>query len=566
MVAVTGMHSKRASYEQKQNYEIPKGKKFRSNVADLFLCNEISGSRTRQLLEDHVAADKDSVSDLLSVGAHGKHKQNISRDLIRRLKKKTAWPPLYYAYVRIWDLKRQQMVKKMLPFLLPHELVGCLWQHAKDQNKLFEHGALCQQSLQHLQGCAQKLQVPESELVAAGIWGDGVPMNFDRKQSLEVFSFILPGLTGESSNFRFPITVIPKKYLAKPHTKDDVLSIIAWSFENMAAGRYPASRHDGAKWHVTDVWRKKQSLKRLPRTILCEVKGDWAFMKETFRFPQHNENAGCCWLCTVKPNGIRDASLAAPWRANRLTHWQLLNRIREQGHEVSPIFSIPFIQSNLFLVDWLHAADQGISAVFLASLFFYMLPKFPGQTDAQRISALFLQIRAYYDREHVESRLDNLTLNMLGKKTKPKLRAKAAEARALINFACELVDAQLNSADPIEGTVQLATRHLHTCYTLLSPSNYNKEALASSCRKFCILLCELEHRVSFFCVIPKMHLFQELCEMSAINPSLTWCYRDEDFGGSIASISRVRGGANRAFNVARSVLLKFLAQHKLPRL
>ena len=69
-----------------------------------------------------------------------------------------------------------------------------------------------------------------------------------------------------------------------------------------------------------------------------------------------------------------------------------------------------------------------------------------------------------------------------------------------------------------------------------------------------------------FKVIPKLHLLQELCEMSDINPSLTWCYRDEEFGGSLAAISRIRGGANRASNVAKQVLSRFIAGHRLPRL
>ena len=95
---------------------------------------------------------------------------------------------------------------------------------------------------------------------------------------------------------------------------------------------------------------------------------------------------------------------------------------------------------------------------------------------------------------------------------------------------------------------------------------YNKSDMAKSRKTFCFLMCELEAKTDVFKVIPKQHLFQELCEMSDINPSMTWCYRDEDFGGSLASISRVRGGSNRASNVCEAVLPKFVAQRRLPRL
>ena len=105
----------------------------------------------------------------------------------------------------------------------------------------------------------------------------------------------------------------------------------------------------------------------------------------------------------------------------------------------------------------------------------------------------------------------------------------------------------------VEQGIIHAAKALNSCYSNLHQHVYNKSDMAKS-------------KTNVFKVIPKQHLFQELCEMSDINPSMTWCYRDEDFGGSLASISRVRGGSNRASNVCKAVLLKFVAQHRLPRL
>ena len=154
------------------------------------------------------------------------------------------------------------------------------------------------------------------------------------------------------------------------------------------------------------------------------------------------------------------------------------------------------------MVDCLHAADQGISAVSLAS--FFVLPKLPGHSEADKISALLVDICAHCNREHIDSRLDNLTVKMLGKK--PKLRAKAAETRGLINFACELVDAHLTSADPIKQSAKLATKHLQHCYTTLSPLNYHRQELANASRNFCLLLRELEKR-TLFVASPQSYTF-----------------------------------------------------------
>ena len=378
-LAAHAMISKRASYLEKQS-DVPLEQRFRANVADIFLQNELSGSRVRQLIEDHKHADKDAADDLLKAGSGGKHANNIPRDMLRKLRKRTAWPPLYWAKIRVFDLKMQVVRKVWFPFILPHELIWSLDAYAGDQSTLHQHNKLCEQSAAHLAGCALQMGIPLDELVAVNLWGDGVPMNFDRSQSLEVFSMALPGLSGEDHNLRFPITVIPKRYVAKHKTKDDILKVISWSMQHLAAGMFPTIRHDEEQWRQSDAWRKRKSSTKLPKGILVEVKGDWAFMKECFRFPQHNETAGCCWLCHVCPSGIRQASSEAAWRHNRLSHWELLHRIRSQGNDVSPIFSVPFLSSKQFMIDWLHVADQGISAVFLAGLFCLLCLCFQAKT------------------------------------------------------------------------------------------------------------------------------------------------------------------------------------------
>ena len=63
---------------------------------------------------------------------------------------------------------------------------------------------------------------------------------------------------------------------------------------------------------------------------------------------------------------------------------------------------------------------------------------------------------------------------------------------------------------------------------------------------------------------PKAHLMQEMCEMSQVNPTKHWTYRDEDFGGTMAAMARVRGGRGSAKVAGQNVLLKFQAKCKLP--
>jgi len=62
---------------------------------------------------------------------------------------------------------------------------------------------------------------------------------------------------------------------------------------------------------------------------------------------------------------VCEAADDAPWRSQRLTTQQLLEREWTRGKRVSPIFSVFGVFNHLFKCDWMHCADQGIAADFL---------------------------------------------------------------------------------------------------------------------------------------------------------------------------------------------------------
>ena len=293
-------------------------------------------------------------------------------------------------------------------------------------------------------------------------------------------------------------------------------------------------------------------------------------MKDIFRLPAWNSKEGCCWRCTATPDDIRQCGSDAPWRqdSQRLGHWGLLQRMHLQGKAISPIFSFPAFRTNCFLIDWLHAVDLGVCAEFLGNLFYMLVSKYPGQNRTQRCSALFVSLQAWYDAHQVESRLDNLTWTMIKQPKKtPKLRAKAAEARALVPFALEQAEAKFSSVDPVEHSALLCARHLAQCYNCLSVANYRADVMKENCKAFCLLYCALEATASnpmFWRVKPKLHLFQELCEFETGAPSLAWCYRDEDFGGTMAKLSRTRGGKSTPLATGTNALLAFYAKNHVP--
>ena len=360
--------------------------------------------------------------------------------MMRRLLKHSKWPPPYWITVTVWDIKSQQEKKIILPISLPHEIIGALAKRSSKE-RLLDQSNLTNLTKENLKKTACELGWQTKDILACGLWGDGVPVNWDRSQSCDFFCLAFPGLGDKHCNLRVPLAAINHKYVVKQKTYDDILEAVAWSFKCLAVGQMPAVRHDNKPWLATDVWRKKQSGKSLPlQAALVEVRGDWKFFKDCFRFPQFNEVRGCCWLCAVKPAEIRDCGSTSAWRAHRLTHWQVLARLAEQGKSISTLFATPGLRTAMFLIDWLHCCDQGVAANCLGSLSAFLVKQIMPASVEDNCKSLFLQVQSFYKRNKVTSQLDNITPTMIQKSANatPKLRGKAGEIRALVPFAFEL--------------------------------------------------------------------------------------------------------------------------------
>ena len=218
--------------------------------------------------------------------------------------------------------------------------------------------------------------------------------------------------------------------------------------------------------------------------------------------------------------------------------------------------------------------DLGVAADFVGNLFAMVLPKLSRATEKERCNQLFRMIRAYYTEHKVESRLDRLTPTMIAQPGKsPKLRAHAAETRGLIKFAKFAAEQYMDPSNPHENAVLHAARSLCLMYEQLSSqAPFSGDLLAEHSKRFCLLYCALEKALGadgkHFRVKPKLHMLQELAEMTlpshGVKPSTFWTYRDEDFGGSLAAMHRRRGGPVKPRSVAAAVLLKFCAGNRLP--
>ena len=222
-----------------------------------------------------------------------------------------------------------------------------------------------------------------------------------------------------------------------------------------------------------------------------------------------------------------------------------------------------------FRIDWLHVADQGISADYVANLLLTVARKLPARALSSQVQLLWERLQAWYVRKGVMDRLPRLVPTTLQQPKKaPKLRGSAAQVRALIPFALECSQEFLSLSDPVESAIRTGMHHLHECYRCLAEEMFSPDVLQDNAVRFAQQYVALEAHFPepmTWRVKPKLHLFLELAAEGS-RPSQYWCYRDEDWGGSVARMARRRGGRSSVANFSAGVLSRFRVQQPAVRM
>jgi len=136
---------------------------------------------------------------------------------------------------------------------------------------------------------------------------------------------------------------------------------------------------------------------------------------------------------------------------------------------LSPLMGAPFVTTQIFSIDWLHAVDLGVAADFLGGLFATLVHgSLPGASRKARCAQLWALVQEFYKAQKVEDRLHGaLALNAARAQWLfAKLRCSAAQCRALVPFAQAAAATWLGQG-PMESTIKAAASHLAECYQAL---------------------------------------------------------------------------------------------------
>ena len=230
--------------------------------------------------------------DIASIREHNSH-----RDILRKLRNK-HWPKLYRATVRVWNRKLQARETVEVPVLLPHEVLNEI-ANRSDVATLCSRNSLTDTALAHI-GKARASMGDGPPICCLGLWMDGTPCNWDRNESVETLAISIPNLTGADAAMIIPFAVIMATHCISHETLNDLLEIFAWSLKCLALGVFPETRHDSSAFQAGEQHRARRAkVKSKVRAILTEVRADRKCLKEVFKLPRWQENAGCCWKCTA---------------------------------------------------------------------------------------------------------------------------------------------------------------------------------------------------------------------------------------------------------------------------
>ena len=533
-------------------------KRLRVELLDLCLSNTLSTNRLHSLASACEAAGAQGIDDIVEKSCS----QNALRDLERLALKLSKWPPVYELEVPARTVASEVEKLTRLHVLLPHELLAVLVEH-NDVAQLLA----CQRN--HVRLHRPDLQGLPAEQLLLGLWQDGVPFNHNREHSLELWCLNIIG----HSSLRVPLTGWPKDLQTKVTTHDVFFDLMRWSFEALAAGKFPEVMHNGAPF--TERWRASRAGKPLGCVAgLAEMRGDWSMFKSVLALPGWQDSGAICWRCHCTKEDLGEVTLAAAWRRENLDQNAFVQRQTRAGKRISHFFQIPGATINTVKVDFLHTCDLGCTADFFGNYLWYItMKRVQGPNHAARCEALYQSaLLPYYKRQGTESRLPCLRPTMLKKdKGTFKLRAKAGEARALVGVLPELSRQYLRRNDPTECMMGFTGEGLTRLYGCLHRSTWDPAKFEAAAIDFLRGFVALQKAAleagdnKSWRLKPKAHQLLELAR-SGVNPVHTWCYRDESNGGYCADLTARRGGAFTMGSVSRSLLLRFCGREQMPRL
>ena len=336
-------------------------------------------------------------------------------------------------------------------------------------------------------------------------------------------------------------------------------------------GVSPATRHDGTNFTHHDARVRLPPGQALPRSALLQIRGDWEWLCQCFRF-RHFSSESLCWQCQATQTGpmsYMDVRPTAAHRGTLISHEEYIRECIQARQQPSALFVCPGFRLEHVALDSMHCGDLGVFQDAIGGIFYVEVSNRDWyQSFGVGVQALNKQLRDYFAANPHLSRI-HLTMNMIkDKKTGvPSLKSKAAECRHLSGFCLMLAhkhaagSATRRALTFREERLQpYSEEYRHLIVGLASNLHHYHETCSQEpfdcidCKRamYGFLQSMSDLRLLFrrhlpaerhgqmpFPFRPKAHQLQHLVEDKIplwLSPKNFWCYSDEDFVGLMKRI------------------------------
>ena len=123
-------------------------------------------------------------------------------------------------------------------------------------------------------------------------------------------------------------------------TLQAIWKAFAWSMGCSMTGRAPHERHDGAPWTESDVEDRLEAHTVLPHGALLQIRGDWEWYCQAFRFRLPTQEV-FCWKCSASKTGVNtylNMEPEAPHRTTVYSHSDYIAACLQEGQDLAPRF------------------------------------------------------------------------------------------------------------------------------------------------------------------------------------------------------------------------------------
>ena len=424
-------------------------------------------------------------------------------------------------------------------------------------------------------------------VIPVGLYCDGIAVGADpHADSLYVvYLYFLhrPAEEAGRPESKFVFTVF-RKSESTDATANDIWSILLWELQALQFGRLPVLGQEGKPLHAQEGGDFVEGRwGRWHKICLMQIKGDWSWYCEAMGIWQWNCVAYMCPFCAAHGKGPltwKDFSFDAPWRSTCRTHARFLadmNESKRQRFKIgrSPFKSeslltlAPFFSWTMLKLDWMHAADLGVLVYVLGEVFWSLLPMLAGAGGRPTIAVrerglmeLKQRLRAYYKTSRVTNRLPvkRLTLGKIKSRTEPKLKAKAAQAKDLLQFAVALAQEFKEDGSDVARSRCHAMEELAAMYALVRQHEVSADELMAwrahaAMFAFHYASCHFKFYPKFHCL---MHTPEQV-EQSGVLRSF-WVYAEESKNRQLKTLFNV---CSKGAGVHQQILLRLQWLHAL---